>query len=42
MKSDMEFYNLVTNSGLLPQIMQPARVPEYSSTVIDNIFTNTF
>ena len=41
--SYQEFYNLVTSNGFLPQIIQPTRVTEFSSTIIiDNIFTNTF
>ena len=36
------FYNLITSSGFLPQIIQPTRVTEYSTTIIDNIYTNTF
>ena len=41
-QSYLEFYNLITSSGFLPQIIQPTRVTEYSSTVIDKIFANTF
>ena len=37
-----EFYNLITSCGFLPQIIQPTRVTEYSATIIDNIYTNTF
>ena len=33
-----EFYNSITSSGFI----QPTRVTEYSTTVIDNIYTNTF
>ena len=40
--SYQEFYNSITSSGFLPQIIQPTRVTEYSATVIDNIYTNTF
>ena len=40
--SYQEFYNSITSSGFLPQIIQPTRVTEHSSTVIDNIYTNTF
>ena len=41
-QSYLEFYNLITSSGFLPHIIQPTIVTEYSSTVIDNIFANTF
>ena len=37
-----EFYDSITSSGSLPQIIQPTRVTEYPTTVIDNIYTNTF
>ena len=40
--SYQEFYNSITSSGFHPQIIQPTRVTEYSTTVIDNIYTNTF
>ena len=36
------FYNSITSSGFLPQIIQPTRVSDHSATVIDNIYTNTF
>ena len=35
-----EFYNQMTTSGFLPQILQPTRITETSSTIIDNIYTN--
>ena len=37
-----EFYNSITSHDFLPQIIQPTRLTEHSSTVIDNIYTNTF
>ena len=40
--SYQEFYNSITSSSFPPQIIQPTRVTEYSTTVIDNIYTNTF
>jgi len=41
-KNYQEFYNLITSNGFLPQITRPTRVTENSSTIIDNIFSNTF
>ena len=35
-----EFHNTVTSFGFLPHILQPTRITEYSSTVIDNIYGN--
>ena len=35
-----EFLNTVTSFGFLPHILQPTRITEYSSTVIDNIYGN--
>ncbi len=35
-----EFYNQMTTYGLLPQILQPSRITETTSTIIDNIYTN--
>ena len=32
----------MTSSGFLPHILQPTRITEYSSTVIDNIYGNNF
>ena len=34
------FFNLLCSFGLLPHILQPTRVTEYTATVIDNIFSN--
>ena len=34
------FFNLLFSSGLLPHILQPTRVTDHSTTVIDNIFSN--
>ena len=38
--SNQEYYNLMCSYGLLPQIIQPTRVVEHQSPLIDNIFTN--
>ena len=35
-----EFYNLLCSYGFLPKIIQPSRVTENESSLIDNIFTN--
>ena len=35
-----DFLNLMVSFGFLPQIIHPTRITDYSSTVIDNIFTN--
>ena len=32
----------LTSSGFLPHILQPTRIAEYSSTVIDNMYGNNF
>ena len=37
-----EFYNLVTENGFLPQILQPIRITDSTMTLIDNIYTNNF
>ena len=37
-----DFLNTMTSSGYLPHILQPTRIAEYSSTVIDNIYGNNF
>ena len=37
-----DFLNTMTSSGFLPHILQPTRIAEYSSTVIDNIYGNNF
>ena len=34
------FLNIMTSIGFLPQILQPTRIPDQSSTVIDNIYGN--
>ena len=34
------FLNMMTSSGFLPHILQPTRISEQSSTVIDNIYGN--
>ena len=34
------FFNLLCSYGFLPHILQPTRVTENTSTVIDNIFSN--
>ena len=34
-----DFLNLMVSFGFLPQIIHPTRITDYSSTVIDNIFT---
>ena len=37
-----EFFNTMTSFGFLPHILQPTRITDYSSTVIDNIYGNNF
>ena len=37
-----DFLNTMTSSGFLPHILQPTRILEYSSTLIDNIYGNNF
>ena len=37
-----EFLNTVTSFGFLLHILQPTRITEYSSTIIDNIYGNNF
>ena len=39
-KKYQEFYNQMTTSGFLPQILQPTRITETTATIIDNIYTN--
>ena len=34
-------YELMSNYGYLPQILQPTRIQGNSATIIDNVFTNT-
>ena len=33
-------YDMLCSYGFLPKIIQPTRVTEYHSTLIDNIFSN--
>ena len=35
-----EFYNLLCSFGYLPKIIQPTRVTDHNSSLIDNIFSN--
>ena len=37
-----EFLNSLTSSGFLPNVLQPSRLSEFSSTLIDNIYSNRF
>ena len=37
-----DFLNTVTSYGFLPHILQPTRIADHSSTVIDNIYGNNF
>ena len=41
-KKYSEFLNSVTAFGLLPHILQPTRITEFTSTLIDNIYGNNF
>ena len=36
------FLNVMTSFSFLPHILQPTRITEYSTTLIDNIFGNNF
>ena len=36
-----DFINTLVSYFLFPQILQPRRVPDHSSTLIDNTFTNS-
>ena len=36
------FLNTLTSLGFLPHILQPSRITEHSSTLIDNIYGNNF
>jgi len=38
--SYQEFYNLLFSYGYLPKIIQPTRVTNHESSLIDNIFSN--
>ena len=33
---------MMTSSGFLPHIIHPTRITDYSSTIIDNIYSNNF
>ena len=35
-----EFLNTMTSFGFLPHILQPTRISDFSSTIIDNIYSN--
>ena len=35
-----EFYNLLCSYGFLPKIIQPSRITDYHTSLIDNIFSN--
>ena len=35
-----QFYNMLCSFGFLPKIIQPTRVTDHHSTLIDNIFSN--
>ena len=37
-----EFPNTLTSLGFLPHVLQPTRITEHSSTIIDNIYGNNF
>ena len=37
-----EFQNTLTSLGFLPHVLQPTRITEHSSTIIDNIYGNNF
>ena len=37
-----DFPNKMTSSGYLPHILHPTRITEYTSTIIDNIYSNNF
>ena len=37
-----DFLNTIVESGFLPLIHQPTRIPETRGTFIDNIFSNNF
>ena len=41
-KKHSDFINALTSSGYLPFVLQPTRITEYSSTIIDNIYSNNF
>ena len=40
--SNKHFLNMMTSSGYLPHILHPTRITEYTSTIIDNIYSNNF
>ena len=35
-----EFYNLLCSYSFLPKIIQPSRITDYHTTLINNIFSN--
>ena len=35
-----DFISIVTSNSFIPYVLQPTRVTDHSSTVIDNIFSN--
>lgn len=37
-----DFYNLMSANSYLPLILQPTRITDTTTTIIDNIYTNTF
>ena len=37
-----DFLNAVTSFGFLPYILQPTRISDHSTTLIDNIYGNNF
>ena len=41
-KKHCNFVNSLTSLGYLPFILQPTRVTDFSSTIIDNIYSNNF
>ena len=41
-KKHSDFINTITSLGYLPFILQPTRITDFSSTIIDNIYSNNF
>ena len=41
-KKHSDFINAFTSVGYLPFILQPTLITDYSSTIIDNIYSNNF
>ena len=35
-----DFLNMITSYGYLPHILHPTRITEYTSIIIDNIYSN--